>query len=664
MKHLAPFILILGSFLGFALTGSSQCPACTVDPDCSSADGFPIICPETLPPGTTGLYYEQTLTFFMPEEVVDPGSGITASLISVTVTSISDVPLGLQVELDDSDNVYYPAQGQTTGCATICGEPMLAGVYEMIISISAIASAFGIEQVVNESFSYTVIIDAGAGGTGSFTYFPASGCGSLIADFEANLSGTANQTTTYSWDFGNGMTSSNAVETGVVYNQPGSYTVTLQTTISELVLFNVTLNSTGGGGWDDFFGPPDPYFTLTDASGTTVYTSSTSDDSNSASWSNLGIVLSNPPYTISFYDEDLFDGDDDLGSTSFTPVQQGAMPLTAGPSNAVLNIVSETVVNVTDSIVVVVYDFPEVGIFQVSDNVLSCTNPMLSVYSWISGDSVLTSGSNYEFSPEASGWYQVEGTSPFGCSSVSDSILFCSPNASMELQLITENLDPLSLESEAGWPFYIWSQNGVVLDTLSGAEGAFYFPAESSWYSVASEDSLGCPVSSDSLLVCWPLDSIFIIQTEEGNLIVDQSYTSYLWYADGVNLLDETDSLLINPGPGIYTVAVSDFDYCPYEISEEWTYVSVGEYRAEKEALVYPNPFNEILNIEAPSNGVVWDVRLFDLNGKQVAVKAHIRTPYRWNLANLPPGVYLLHMTETKAPSKSLPPIRVLKDGF
>ena len=75
----------------------------------------------------------------MPAEVVDPGSGISASLNSVTVTSITGVPLGLEVELDDDDAVYYPASGQTNGCANVCGVPVLAGTFDMVISISAVA---------------------------------------------------------------------------------------------------------------------------------------------------------------------------------------------------------------------------------------------------------------------------------------------------------------------------------------------------------------------------------------------------------------------------------------------------------------------------------------------------------------------------------------------
>ena len=384
---------------------------------------------------------------------------MTASLLSITVTSISGAPLGIQVELDDPDGTYFPSNGQTSGCATVCGEPLLPGVYEMVISVSAVASAFGIEQVVNESFSYTLIINPGAGGTSTFSYSAAAGCDSLWVDFAAALSGTGAQTTTYAWDLGNGEIASSANVDSVFYTEPGTYTVTLHTVISEWVLEQLILNSTGGGGWDDFFTPPDPYFVLTDANGTNVYTSSTADDSNSNTWNGLNVVMSNPPYTISFYDEDLLDGDDNLGSTTFNPTGAGAIPLTAGPSNAIANIGVNEIVNITDTLTVQVYNTPEIGISELNAATLSCSNPFLSLYSWSTDGTVVASSMNSEFNPEASGWYSVTGTASSGCSAMSDSILFCHPDASIPLELLTQNDLPQYLATDNDWDVYIWSQN-------------------------------------------------------------------------------------------------------------------------------------------------------------------------------------------------------------
>lgn len=58
----------------------SQCAQCSADPACSSDDGFPILCPTSLPAAVVGEFYEETITFFMPTEVIDPGSGDNSHL--------------------------------------------------------------------------------------------------------------------------------------------------------------------------------------------------------------------------------------------------------------------------------------------------------------------------------------------------------------------------------------------------------------------------------------------------------------------------------------------------------------------------------------------------------------------------------------------------------
>lgn len=641
----------------------AQCADCVADPACTSTDGFPAICPASLPEGATGEWYEETLTFYLPENIVDPGSGVTASLLSVAVTSITGTPLGMEVELDDPDGTYFPSNGQTSGCATICGEPLLTGVYEMLISVSAIASAFGIEQVVNESFSYTLIINPGAGGTSTFAYSAAAGCDSLWVDFAASLTGSESQTSTYAWDLGNGESASSAQVDSVFYATPGTYTVTLNTLISEWILEQLILNSTGGGGWDDFFTPPDPYFVLTDASGTNVYTSSTADDSNSNTWSGLSVVMSNPPYTISFYDEDLLDGDDNLGSTTFNPTSAGAIPLVAGSSNAIANIGVNDLVDITDTLIIQVYSAPEVGVFQTSPTTLSCSNPDLSLYNWLfEGVQVASSGMTPEFVPDATGWYTVEGTTESGCSAWSDSILFCHPDASLPLELLTQNGLPQYLATDDGFALYVWSQNDVSTDTLYGGENALFFPAESSWYRVASIDTLGCPIASDSLLVCWPIDGVEINQTIEGHLTAYGSYTSYQWYQNDLVLNAQNDSILLNPGAGLYAVEVSDFPGCPSFLSAPWTYVHLLETTGLESFVAYPNPFRHTLTIEAPEAGQWWDVSLYDLQGNLILLKQMITTPFQWSLDALPSGIYLMQLQESGRPSdRSFPLVRVIK---
>jgi len=164
MRMVLICVALLASASAFA-----QCPSCVADPACTSADGFPTVCPTALPPATAGEEYTEFLTFYLPATVVDPGSGITATLLSVTITSVTGVPFGMSVVLSDPDGTYTPSTGQTSGCATLCGTPLLAGLQEIVISVSATGTAFGQQQTVSDSFVYPFEVLPGSTAAGTCT---------------------------------------------------------------------------------------------------------------------------------------------------------------------------------------------------------------------------------------------------------------------------------------------------------------------------------------------------------------------------------------------------------------------------------------------------------------------------------------------------------------
>ena len=59
-------------------------------------------------------------------------------------------------------------------------------------------------------------------------------------------------------------------------------------------------------------GSPDILFNLFNGSGLQVYTSSVGSNSTSNSWSGLSIVVDNPPYSFTFWDEDNISQNDNL----------------------------------------------------------------------------------------------------------------------------------------------------------------------------------------------------------------------------------------------------------------------------------------------------------------------------------------------------------------
>src|SRR5690606_34334772 len=61
----------------------AQCPDCTPDLSCSGSTNYPAVCPMTAEDATVGQYYEHTLTFYIPTNVTDPGTGISFTILSV-----------------------------------------------------------------------------------------------------------------------------------------------------------------------------------------------------------------------------------------------------------------------------------------------------------------------------------------------------------------------------------------------------------------------------------------------------------------------------------------------------------------------------------------------------------------------------------------------------
>lgn len=491
MKNISIFFAV---FFAGIFSVNAQCPTCTPDLTCTNTTGTPQICPATPPNATTGVYYEQVMTFFIPTDVVDPSSGVNATLLQLTVTDVSGLPFGLQFTLNDADGIFYPPQGENYGCATICGTPVLPGTYDIVISVTALAEAFGFQVTQNDSFVITLIVEQGPGGTSTFTFDQSAGCGTLDVDYIATIGGDAGQLTTYTWDFGNGQTGNTADPAPVNYAAPGTYTASLQTVISNYVITSVNLAGVNGnwsGDADDVFSTADPYFTINNAAGSPVYTSGTVNNQTSASYANVNFTLSNPPYTITFWDADDITQDDNLGTSSFN-IAVGSQSFNSGNgTSGTINISLSEVTNVSASTTISVFPQPDATV-SVSGNVISCPNDSMPTYYWYH-DGILISGeSNPSLTMTESGYYSVYIQNEFGCSSTSEPYLYCAPvevfwNAASDQLSVADTYDT-----------YQWFYNGML---LQGAITYYLISPPNGVYAVQVTNSYGCVVTSDMITV-------------------------------------------------------------------------------------------------------------------------------------------------------------------
>ncbi|PCJ81434.1 MAG: hypothetical protein COA49_04880 [Bacteroidetes bacterium] len=460
---------MIGAVAIFLTSASAftQCTTCAPDYTCV-ASGYPILCPETLPDGTTGVAYETTATFNMPGTVTDPSSGVDASLESITITSITGLPYGLTLTPSNPDGIYYPASGENYGCATICGTPLAAGQYFVSINVAVVASAFGFTQTLNETFSLPLtIIQGEGGGNPSFSTSETTGCSPLTVDVVNTITGPG---VSYAWDFGGPSSGSTITldiltddypgettwmitdETGgvvisggpyslsqtlfseticlgpgnytlivtdsfgdgmqyggvvgnyaltdgagvilaeivaggnfgtqsihsftidstsgpggcilttsnpsVVYDIPGTYNLSLTTTVSELTLIGLNIITLAGGWSGDveefFWGAPDPFFVI---GGDASYTSDWIGDTETPNFTGLSIPLDyGGTYSFSFYDDDDISANDFLGTANFVANVPGEFTISGGGTTAILSIVETVSSQFIDSELITVFE--------------------------------------------------------------------------------------------------------------------------------------------------------------------------------------------------------------------------------------------------------------------------------------------------------------------
>lgn len=489
-------VLLLACSFALLLTSplAAQCPGCVPDLTCTVSPAFPALCPQQPPDATAGEFYETDLTFWLPVNFSDPGTGLTVNFDQMTITGITGLPFGLSLETSNPDGIYFPPVTEY-GCARICGVPLGAGTYEVTINLVAAVSVGGFPANSPQTFSITLVVLPGSGSNNGFSFSPTTGCGTAEVNFQALIDASP-QITTYNWDLGNGNTSTLANPPAQQYDSPGTYEVTLGTTISGFVLQTVVLTGVNNNWCGDVEEPlcncgtpiigtcPDLYFVLTDASGNT-FQSNTQGGTTSATWNNVGIALNNPPYNISFWDEDVVSQNDNLGTYNIPLSGPGTYPFNvAGGTTGNLVIGLEVLQEFFDTDSIVVFPLPEVAITEAGAE-LCASNPDLVAFTWFVDGDTLAGASGPCITPAGPGVYQVVASDGFGCQAISAPFVVCPDVA------ITRIEGVLSVPS--GFASYAWSFNGTA---IPGADQSFLITQGDGTYSVTITTASGCEVTA------------------------------------------------------------------------------------------------------------------------------------------------------------------------
>ena len=491
-------LLILPLCIGAGISSPllAQCDGCVANISCSVDPAYPTLCPTQPPDATAGEPYSADITFWLPVNFTDPGTGFNVDFMLMTITGVSGLPYGMDITYSEPSGVYHPQENQL-GCARICGTPISAGTYTITISILAGVEYNGFPINAVEQFPLTLVVQPGTSSNTSFSFTPTTGCGSAEVQFDALIDGQGSPVT-YAWDFGNGNTGTEATA-NQVYNAPGAYGVSLQTSIGGYVLNNVAVGGVNDNWCGDVeepslfgscTGDPDLYFILTDGSGNT-FTSGTNDNSASASWSGVGQVLGNPPYSIAFFDEDVISQNDDLGTFNMPQSTTGAVPFTLGNGtfgSLQIDLVPVQVFNDTDTVVVFAAPQPVIAYDTLAAQLCVNDTGLVGITWFNDGDTVLTG--NTCINADSSGTWWATVNNAFGCATNTDTVVIC--------PTITIEQNGEVLYTETGLDNYVWTWNA---DTIAGADAPFLIVETGGLYAVSATNADNCSLQAEFLLV-------------------------------------------------------------------------------------------------------------------------------------------------------------------
>ncbi len=509
------FVILTGSLL-LQNNAIAQCPGCAVNMACSVSPAKPALCPDTLPDGYAMQPYTQDVSFYLPSQFVDAGSGYNVTLNQLTILSVTGMPYGLSFQTNAVNNIYYPSSNPPAtehGCAKICGTPVMTGNYMVTVFVEAQVTVLGLSQSSNTSFTLPLRILPDSTSNGIFSIDQSIGCAPLSTNFQNQLPSNGNTGYSYAWDFGNGNQS--VLETPPIqyYNAPGDYAVSLQATIDTLGYFLSSVSILGAtSGCDDSpFSSPDYYFVLIDSlTNTVVYTSAYIDNTDApVTFAFPEIQLNNTSYILQGWDYDngLSGGDDHCNSdVYFNGHSTGTTTLTHDGFTASITITHPVIVHTaTDT----VHVYPPIVVSNIdvtpNDSICNGDSITLSVtpltgdtYQWYRDTAAIYNATHSDYTTKQAGTYYCEVTNSYGCRAITNTqtttIMANPPKPTFWItggHILNTNLAGFQLQ---------WYFNGT---PISGANAMTYNFTATGNYSLTASVPFGCSTSSDTVFATY-----------------------------------------------------------------------------------------------------------------------------------------------------------------
>ena len=590
LLHIIFFNVIVG-----AVYGQTGCPDCMVTlPATLPTDTVYV---SALPQGRSAAPYQADLSFRLPKtttEVAKVDTTVTPgfNIDKITVVGVNNLPAGISWQANQTE--FIPSN-QTDGCARFCGTPTAYGLFQVEVILES-----RVFVLVQQSKVIVPLHIMPASSIG-FSMDNNVGCGQASVNFLNNNPSSGEAGFTYSWDFGNGKTSTDENPTSQAYDAPGEYLVNYEAIIDTGIYELKTITITEGD-CRDLIGLPDYYVTILNPNGDKVFVATHFENLPLPLTFDINLPLTEGAYTLQVNDEDsgLEGTDDRCADISFTLadsilLKDGVTVLLDIPN-------SPDTIRATDT--VFVYDFPAspriASAFTppvcAGDTVLLKVSNYTENLQWIRNQSAIPNGQTSSIKVTESGKYAASYTSPGGCSVVS-----------MPVEVIINSLPPTPLFTEE-------TNLLQLIDSILDVSDYNF-----QWY---LEDRLIPNATNDTY--CASIPGNYTLRIEDKTTKCRNTYQ---------------DSISITPN--IFNCTISDVEN-----------LVLADFK------LFPNPTNGLVEIAFSSfHSTPIQLQLFDLVGRMLYQESLYDSQVQRTLdmSQFPKGVYTLKLfTKNKVFSQKI----------
>jgi len=475
-------------------------------------------------------------------------------------------------------------------------------------SVTAIATDANGNSSENSS---CVFVSAGAPPSANFTASSVSLCAGQCINFTDQSSGVP---TAYAWTFVGANTSSASTSspTGICYDTPGSYDVSLIVT-NTLGSDTLTLSN---------------HITVSPAPIVQV-----GPDQSMCAGDSVSVALAggltyswNPSADVS-----------DLGGGTYAVF----------PSSSTLYVITGSDANgctASDSLTLTVSANPTVNLgadlsLCQGESTLATplSQPGVSL-NWTPAAFVSDlGGGDFSLTPDSTTVFVVTATNADNCSG-SDSLLVevqPAPNLTMGSSPTICAGDSMAL-SASGADQYLWQPGGF------SSANPVVSPDSSQTYVVVGTDGNGCTATdSQTVQVAPPLAPPSITQSGDTLFAGPGSYVNYQWYINGSPIIGANNSFLVANTQGNYSVEVSNERECAVQ-SESFNLSTHLHGGTTVHLRLFPNPGSQGFTLA--SSTTLRSLSIYDSRGRLLQQQVLGQPSLRVDMSHYPAGLYLLRV--------------------